>query len=327
LNDTSFSTDELNQYRNDTAGCSHVVHLNNAGAAMPPNSVVDTVVAYLKEEALYGGYETEYKYFAQLDKVYDLIAKLVNAHPSEIAIYENAGTAWGVAFKGLQLELGDEIITSEMEYTSSVISLINSRKAGVKVTVINNAPNGKFPLDELESAITKRTKLITVAHIASSGGGMLPIEAIGRIANSHNIIYMVDACQSAGQYPLDVKSIGCDIMTATGRKYIRGPRGTAFLFVRQALQDQITPFLADDRGIRDITTDCYTVRQDAKRYELYEKSRALTLGLGAAVSYILDVGIERIWARVQLLATFTRQELRRIPGLTVYDSAMLFAEL
>lgn len=315
----NISNEELNKYRNDTSGCSGVVHFNNAGASLPPDVVIDTVVAYLKEEATYGGYETEYKNIARIEDTYRLIAELIGAGKDEVAIFENASAAWGTAFKGLTFEPGDEIITCEMEYVTNLIGLSDVRKKGVKVVVINNDEFGNFPLAELVDAINPRTKLILVTHIPSSGGGILPINEIGKIAARYGVLYMVDACQTAGQYPIDVKAIQCDILSATGRKYLRAPRGTGFLFVKKSVQDRLSPILMDFLAASNVSLDGYTLRSDARRFELYEKSRALTLGLGKAVEYALNIGVDRIWQRVQYLADLTRSEFSSIPGVTVHD--------
>jgi selenocysteine lyase/cysteine desulfurase len=233
--------EELIAIRTQTNGCSSVIHLNNAGASLPPDVVIDTVVAYLKEEATYGGYETEYKNIARIEDTYRLIAELIGADKDEVAIFENASAAWGTAFKGLKFEAGDEIITCEMEYVTNLIGLSDIQKKGVKVVVVNNDEHGNFPLSELENAITAHTKLILVTHIPSSGGGILPIMEIGKIAAKHQVLYMVDACQTAGQYQIDVKAIQCDILSATGRKYLRAPRGTGFLFVKRVSRISCRP--------------------------------------------------------------------------------------
>ncbi|RKR82373.1 selenocysteine lyase/cysteine desulfurase [Mucilaginibacter gracilis] len=254
-----------------------------------------------------------------IDGVYQLIADLIGAVKEEVAIFENASAAWGTAFKGLTFHDGDEIITCEMEYVTNLIGLADVRKKGVKVIVINNDESGNFPLADLEQAINSKTKLIAVTHIPSSGGGILPIKEIGNIASKHKVLYMVDACQTAGQYPIDVKEIKCDILSATGRKYMRAPRGTGFLFVKKTVQDQLSPVLLDFLAASNVSLDGYTLRQDARRFELYEKSRALTLGLGKAVEYALNIGVDRIWQRVQYLADLTRAELNGIPGVTCHD--------
>ncbi|MET0466450.1 MAG: aminotransferase class V-fold PLP-dependent enzyme [Chitinophagaceae bacterium] len=315
----SISMEELARYRKDTAGCQNVAHFNNAGASLPADVVVDTVVQYLKAEAISGGYETEDLHAEKLEQVYALIAELIGGHKDEIAICENASTAWTIAFKGLSLKPGDEIITSELEYVSNLLNLLDAERTGVKVNVIMNDEHGHFPLQALEQAINEQTKLIAVTHIPSSGGNMLPIEEIGSIAQKHQIFYMVDACQSIGQYPVDVKNIKCQVLSATGRKYLRAPRGTGFLYVSKSAQEMVRPLLIDQHATSSISLEGYSLRPDARRYELYEKNRALSLGLGKAVEYVLDVGIGRVWERVRSLAALIREGLSAIPGITVHD--------
>ena len=320
MNAATISEQELSQLRQETAGTANIIHFNNAGASLPPDVVVDTVVDYLKEEALAGGYETEYKYREQLADTYTLIAKLINTEPGEIAIVENASTAWCIAFNGIDFKAGDEVITCEMEYVTNIIGFLNAEQnIGIKIKLIPNDENGNISLTELENAISPKTKLIAVTHIASTTGGMMPIIEIGKIARRQNILYLVDACQSAGQVPVDVKEIGCDMLSVTGRKYLRAPRGTGFLFVKKEIQDNLKPLFMDGFSAPDVKQAGFNLRADARRFELYEKNRALTLGLGKAVEYALNIGIDRIWQRVQMLATRLRARLNNIDGITVHD--------
>lgn len=311
---------QIETYRKDTAGCAGLIHFNNAGTSLPPDVVLAAVIDYLIEEATFGGYETESKYATEIDGVYESVARLINAHADEIALMENASAAWGTAFKGLGLKAGDEIITSELEYTSNLVNLIDARKAGVQVIVLDNDLQGNFPLARLEMIISERTRLIAVTHIGSTGGGMLPIHRIGQIARRHQVPYLVDACQSVGQCPIDVQAIGCDLLSATGRKYLRAPRGTGFLYVRKSFQERVRPLLLDQHGIRHLRQDNYDLRPDARRFELYEKNRALLLGLGRAADYALAIGLNRIWIRIEKLAAFTRKALSELPGITVQDT-------
>ena len=321
MNNLTIQTEEINKIRLQTKGCGSLICFNNAGASLPPDIVVDTVVDYLKEEALEGGYETEVNYIDQLNGVYDKIAQLINADKEEIAIFENASAAWGTAFKGLSFEFGDEIITSEMEYVTNIIGLVDMQKAnGIKVRVIPNDERGNFSIEALENAVTSKTKLIAVTHIASSGGSVLPVEEIGKIAEKHGIMYLLDACQSVGQLPLDVKKIKCDMLSATGRKYLRAPRGTGFLFVKKSTQDKLKPVLLDFLGTSNVSLSGYTLRQDARRFELYEKNRALTLGLGKAVEYALAIGLDRIWNRIEHLSAILRKEISEVTGAIVHDA-------
>jgi selenocysteine lyase/cysteine desulfurase len=161
--------------------------------------------------------------------------------------------------------------------------------------------------------------LIAITHIPSTAGGMIPIVEIGKVASKHNILYLVDACQSVGQLPVDVKEINCDMLAVTGRKYLRAPRGTGFLYVRKEIQDKLKPIFMDGSTVQWVTEDDFQVKDDAKRFELYEKNRALTLGLGKAVEYALNIGLDRMWQRIQQLGDLLRQKLGDIDGVRVHD--------
>jgi cysteine desulfurase/selenocysteine lyase len=317
---TPLAEEEIRQFRAETKGTAERIHFNNAGSSLPPDVVVETVIAYLKEEATHGGYEAEDKYKEQLENAYTLIARLINAEQEEIAIVESASVAWGLAFNGVAFESGDEIITSEMEYVTNVLGLLHAKKTwGVSIVVIPNDEQGNFSLSALEKAVSPRTRLIAVTHIPSTAGGMIPIVDIGKIARKHGILYLVDACQTVGQIPIDVREIGCDMLAATGRKFLRAPRGTGFLYVRKEIQDQLKLFLMDGYSIEWVSKDDYAMKNNARRFQLYENNRALTLGLAKAVEYALQIGVGRIWQRVQYLADLMRRELQAIDGITVHD--------
>ena len=312
--------EEIQQIRAATRGTAYSKHFNNAGSSLPPDVVVDTVISYLNEEAIHGGYETEARYGSQLEQVYSLIARLLNAAADEIAIVENASTAWHIAFNGIDFEKDDEVLTSEMEYTTNMIGFLNLKKRhGIQIKVVPNDARGNFSMPAFEELITSRTKLIAITHIPSTAGNILPVEEIGRVARRQGILYLLDACQSAGQIPLDVDAIGCDMLAVTGRKYLRAPRGTGFLYVRREVQDRLKPFFMDGHSIDWVSQDNFKVRDDARRFELYEKNRALVLGLGAAVEYALGVGMDRIADRIQMLAALLRRRLAAIDGGTVHD--------
>jgi cysteine desulfurase/selenocysteine lyase len=317
---TALNEQEIQQIRIETKGTSERIHFNNAGASLPPDVVVETVVNYLNEEAVYGGYETEYRYREELENTYTLIAKLINADNNEVAIVENASTAWGLAFNGITFEKGDIIITSEMEYVTNLMGFLNAKKSyGIEIKVIPNDEHGNFSLSVLEDAISPQTKLIAITHIPSTSGSMMPIIEIGKIARKHSILYLVDACQSAGQLPIDVREIDCDILAVTGRKYLRAPRGTGILYVKKEVQDKLKLILMDSHTAEWVSETDFKIRDDARRFEVYEKNRALTLGLGKAVEYAMNIGIDRIWQRVQNLAGKMRKQLEDIDGITVHD--------
>jgi selenocysteine lyase/cysteine desulfurase len=311
---------EIQQWRADTAGTAEKIHFNNAGASLPPDIVVDTCIDYLREEARHGGYETADKYKEELNHVYTLVARLINARPDEVALTENASMAWGLAFNGIAFEAGDEVITSELEYVTNVLSFLQAQQTrGVIIRVIPHDEQGRFSLSALEEAISPRTKCIAITHIGSTTGVVNPVAAIGKIARKHNILYLVDACQSIGHAPVDVEAIHCDILAVTGRKYLRAPRGTGFLYVRKERQEALKLFLMDGFTAEWVSEQDYRIRRDARRFELYEKNKALVLGLGKAVEYALQVGVDRIWERIRELAALLRQRLEGIDGITVHD--------
>jgi len=255
-----------------------------------------------------------------IDDEEGLAARLINAGRDEVAIVENASTAWGLAFNGIDFKPGDEIITSEMEYVTNLMGFINAKKTlGIAIKVIPNDEQGNFSLSKLEHTISSRTKLIAITHIPSTAGGMIPIIEIGKIARKHHILYFVDACQSAGQIPVDVREIDCDVLSVTGRKYLRAPRGTGFLYVKKEVQDKLKVIFMDGFNADWVSENDFKIRSDARRFELYEKNRALTLGLGKAVEYALNIGVDKIWERIQYLANLMRGQLESIKGVTVHD--------
>jgi selenocysteine lyase/cysteine desulfurase len=316
----TFSEREIQKFRNETRGTSEWAHFNNAGASLPPDEVVETVIHYLSEEASQGGYEMEYKYKDQLENVYGLIARLIHAETDEVAIVENASMAWGLAFNGIEFKKGDVIITSEMEYVTNLLGFLNAEQThGIQILVIPNDEHGNFSLQALEEAISPQTRLIAITHIASTAGVVVPVAEIGKIARKHNILYLVDACQTIGQIPVNVKEIGCDILSTTGRKYLRAPRGTGFLYVRKEIQDSLKILFMDGHTAQLVNENAFKIRNDARRFELFEKNRALTLGLGKAIEYALNIGIGRIWQRIQFLAGEMRRQLGNIDGVNVHD--------
>lgn len=311
----------VQQARKDTPACARLVHFNNAGASLSPDVVVESVVRYLQLEAQIGGYEAAERQSAEVDKVYESVARLINASPGEIALMESATRAWDMAFYSIGFRPGDRILTASNEYASNFIAFLQARKRyGVDIGVVENDEHGQISLDALREALDERVRLVALTHVATNSGLVQPAEAAGEIIKEVGALYLLDACQSAGQLELDVKRLKCDFLSATGRKYLRGPRGTGFLYVRRELIERMEPVLLDLQAATWTSSDSYEVRADARRFEAFESSIACRMGLGAAVDYALGWGIEAISERVAELAAALREELGRIPGVTVHDA-------
>lgn len=304
----------------DLLAAENTIHLDNAGAALMPRCVLDTQIEHLRLEAAVGGYEAARRKKAEIEAVYDSTARLINCQADEIAIVENATVGWMMAFYAIPFASGDRILTAEAEYASNYLAYLQlAREKGVVVDIIPSTTDGEVCVESLKSMLDDRVRLISVTHIPTNGGLVNPVEEIGAVAKANDILYLVDACQSAGQVPLDVEAIQCDLLSATGRKFLRGPRGVGFLFASKKILDDLHPPMIDLFSATWVDAGRYELRADARRFENWENNYAAKLGLGRAVDYALDLGLDNIEAEVTRLGNRLRVLLGDIPGVTVHD--------
>ncbi|GAA2239876.1 aminotransferase class V-fold PLP-dependent enzyme [Kitasatospora cystarginea] len=311
---------DLERVRRDTAGCARVVHLNNAGAALQPRPVVDAVMRHLRLEEEVGGYEAAGAEADRIEHTYDALARLVCAGREDIAVVENATRAWDMAFYSIPWAPGDRILTARAEYASNVIAFLQAaRRYGVQVEVVPDDDSGQTDVQALREMIDERVRLVAVTHVPTQGGLVNPAAEIGRVTREAGAIYLLDACQSVGQFPVDVTEVGCDLLSATGRKFLRGPRGTGFLYCSPRVRTRLEPPFLDLHAATWTSPDTYRIRDDARRFESWETFYAGKIGLGVAADYALELGLDAIEERITRLADVLRRRLRALPGVSVHD--------
>ena len=312
--------------RSDTPGTAHVTHLNNAGSALPPQVVVDTQIAHLRREAEIGGYEAHAEAAQRVADVSVSVAGLMSCRPDQVALVESATVAWDRALQAIihsePLEPGDRILIASAEYASNVLPLLQvAARAGASVQVVPDGEDGSIDVEAFNSMLDEDVRIVSITHAPSHNGVVNDVVAIGdalRFAGSP-AWYLVDACQSVGQMTVDASRIGADFISATGRKFLRGPRGTGFLIASDRALTDLEPYPLDLHSATWTGGTGYQVAEGARRFETWERSYAALLGMGAAVDYALDLGLDAIRERINHLATRLRTRLAQIDGVTVRD--------
>lgn len=313
---------DINKIRQDTRGLTDgKIFLNNAGSSLMPNVVTDAMTDYLHQEEQCGGYEVANRNSALLDQFYTETAALINCRPSNIAFATSATEAFTKALSSILFKEGDVIITTIDDYISNQITFISlQKKLKVNIIRMKNLPDHELDLEDFEDLIKKHhPKLVAVTHIPTNSGLIQNIEAVGKICRQYDVLYLVDACQSVGQMVVDVEKTGCDFLTATGRKFMRGPRGSGFLYVSDRVLEQgYAPLLLDMRGADWTAYDDYELFPTAKRFEHWEVSYASLLGFTKAVQYANSIGLQNIEDYNTISSGKLRQNLYSA-GFKVWD--------
>jgi selenocysteine lyase/cysteine desulfurase len=311
---------DVEALRAETPGCAYRLHLNNAGAALLAQPTLDAMTGHLRLETEIGGYEAAAAARDAIDAVYADIARLVGGRADEVALFDNSTHAWNAAFYSVPLGPGDRILTGHAEYGSNVLAYWQvARRTGAEVVVVPNDRHGQLDTAALAGLVDDRVKLIGVSHVPTSGGLVNPAAEIGRIARAAGVLFLLDATQSVGQFPVDVNAIGCDLLTATGRKFLRGPRGTGFLWVRSGALERLSPFVAEIGSATWDGAQGFSWVAGARRFGSWENSYVNILGLGAAVRQALHLGTDAIGQRTAMLGARLRGQLDALPGVSTHD--------
>jgi len=303
----------LRRWRAETPGAAAHNHLNNAGASLAPAPVSHAINAYLAREAELGGYETEAEQARLIESTYASVGALLNAAPRNVALVENATVGFALALSAFDFAPGDVIVTTRNDYISNQLAYLSLvKRLGVRIVRAADLPSGGADPDSVRALLRDgRTRLLAVTWVPTNSGLVQPVEALGDVAAEAGVPYLVDACQAIGQLPIDVTRLKCDFLSATGRKFLRGPRGTGFLYVSDsALARGAYPLHVDMRGAKWVSADAFELVGDAHRFENWEYSYALVVGLGTAARYALEVGIERGGGRARSPRGCARSLLR-----------------
>lgn len=295
---------------------SDLIFLDSAGSSIPPAPVVDEVVGHLRREAEIGGYRAAAERQDDLEAGYGVLAELFGCLPSEVAFTDSATRSWLTAFDAVPLAKGDRILITEVEYGGNAVPMLRrAEETGATIEVMPSDRHGQVDVDALD--LDERVKLISLVHVPTNGGLVNPVSEVTARAREVGALVLLDACQSTGQ--IDLRGVDYDMLVCTGRKWLRGPRGTGALVVRDAVRRRLEPRLIDHSGAEWVARDRYEPRDDARVFELWEFGVADRLGLIAAARYALDKGPDVIEAEVRDRAERLREGLAALPGITVHD--------
>lgn len=312
---------DIEQVRADTPSCAEIAHFNNCGASLPPKQVVDAVIDYLQLEASIGGYEAAAERAADLDNVYGAGATLLGCRQEELAFVGGAAEAWWRAFLSIPMAAGDRVLIGRTEYISNALALMQAAERGVLVEIVPDDAHGQVDLDALESMLDDRVKAVCLTMVAMTNGLVNPAAEVGRLAKRSGAYFLLDACQAVGQLPVDVEELQCDFLSFTGRKFARGPRGTGMLYVRATtLPDLQTPTFIDGRSAGWLPGMTYELAPTARRFEFMEVPYGAKVGLGVALDYANNLGLEAIEERISELSGYVRGELDSRGPTTVADT-------
>lgn len=315
--DMEFTSNQIKALRAETPGAANRLHFDNCGAALMPEPVLKALRDHISLEEKVGGYVAHEQQFAAHEKVYSSLAALLGGKASNYALTSSAVDAWNKAFYSVALTPGDNIVTAFNEYCSNYVAFLQqARRRGAEVRVARAGEDGELDVAHLEGLIDDKTKLIAVAQVPSSSGQVNPVAEVGRIAKAHGVLYLLDACQAVGQMQVNVNDIGCDILTGTSRKFMRGPRGVGFMYITDEARRALEPAMLSNQAAAWVDAERYDLRDDARVFEDWERNVGSQLAFGAAIDYLLEIGPVRVFNRTQALAATLRSALYKAPGIT-----------
>lgn len=302
----------VEDWRKDTPGCAISRHFNNAGAALMPIDVIQAINNHLKLESEIGGYEAYESSKDEVWKFYLATSKLIGSNPENIVFTSSATNSFARALSSVPFKRGDKVLIANEDYVSNQLAFLSiQERFEIELLRSPSCEKGGIDLDAfINLAKTHKPVLVSVTHVPTNSGLVQPIEEVGRICNELEIPFLLDACQSAGQLPLDIEKIGCDFLSATFRKFLRGPRGAGFLFVSdRILNKNWYPLFVDMKGADWTDNNSFKIQNNASRFEDWELPYALVMGSQKALDYSLEIGINQIADRNKLLMNYLKSRI------------------
>ena len=319
-----------NKHRQDTIGCHNKIFFNNAGSSLMPSQALESMINYLQTENMAGGYDLAQAQSESINNFYKEVAILLNCRQDNIAFANSATDAYAKALSSIDFQKNDVIITTSDDYISNQIAFISLKKRfGIKLIRTKKMHNNELDFHDFEKKIKKyQPKLIAATHIPTNTGLVQNVEKIGHLCQKYKTLFLLDACQSVGQMQVDVQKIKCDFLTATGRKFLRGPRGTGFLFVSdRELRKNLEPLFIEQQGAIWTSKNEYKTIKSAKRFESWEKPIAAIIGFTTALHYLNAIGIKNIQKYNQQISLYFRQKLNKIPHLLMMDRGLQLSSI
>lgn len=299
------------------------IKFNSAGSSSLDSYILTKMFDYFSLENKLGGYEAFEVEKKKIERFYLNVAKLINCRATEVSFSFSSTLAWNQVFNSIPLSKKENIVIFENEYSSNHISILKRKNAFNDLRIVKTNKYGSIDFEDLEKKIDLKTKVLHVTHIASQCGNEFPIDAIGKVLKrkNPNSIYFIDACQSAGQKEINVKKLRCDILVASGRKYLMGPRGTAFLYVKSSLKKKLQSSILDMTSTRIKYTDNLVMNKNYRFLETFEHSPALKLGFSLAIRNTLNIGVKNINKRLIKLSKYLRLKLNENNKIYFYENA------
>ena len=301
--------DSIEKYRKEFPIVKSAIYLDHAGVAPVPLRVSEEVGKFLKEAAEKAilGYE---HWMERVEAVRGLSAKLVGAEREEIAFIKNTSHGISIVSGGLEWKKGDNVLVFEKEFPSNIYPWLDLKRKGVNVKFIPLKDN-RIRLDDIESLLDGRTRVVSLSSVQSLNGFMIDLKELGALCRRKGVLFFVDAIQSLGVVPMDVREFGVDFLAADGHKWLLAPEGTGIFYCRKDRAAELRPNLIGWKTVKsdyDFENIDFTLKENALRFEEGSFNVMGITALGGALDLLFEIGIENVGARVHDLGDLIMDE-------------------